>query len=738
VRRPSDLVRHTPDIGKTIIRMALCVQFALWGSLSALPDPGIPPGPAQVPRGLGPLVRKYPPAVESSLTALKQGVDSFRKGQFEEALRDLPEEDSAAATLIGDYALCYRAKSSLALDRGEDALRQFRLLQNRYPASPLIQESILGECHALLKLHQSTAALALLQDRKIEESAETLVARAQALEEAGRNNEAFALYLRVYAKYTTSGTASLAEQRLISISPAFEVSPKNYSTMLERSDNLLRAGRSRDARALLLKLAQVKAPPGASAEKRKVLWAQAEYNLGRSAGLIPLLEKIGAADPAVHAQAIYLLGLCYRRMQKEESFLAMRNRALSLYPLSPFTEKLLFSAAAYFDLANRLEEGGEAFAQVAKMFRKGEYGERSLWRASLFLYFQKRYEEALRGFWQYRAAFSSLSASVAALYWMGRCYEKLGDGARAAYLYGRCRSLANDHYYGQRARESALSLAQPGIAPGRPSNGIDFALVQKWADGLQIPDAAIPEPSPSVEAILERVRQLAAAGLPDSALAELRSALRRYPDDHAIQYVMSLVYEQKEDFPGVIRTLRRAFPDYDFRPVTSLPREIWDLLFPMRYQREIDKEAVRHRLDPNLVRAVIRQESAFVEEARSAANARGLMQVLPSTGRKLARDAGIDRYTVQKLYRADVNIALGTRFLAGLLTEYDQRVEVALVAYNAGGDRAERWTQEFGITNMAEFVDRIPFTETRDYVKQVLTNAAYYRQLAAAPGAENH
>ncbi len=738
MRRPPDLVLHIPEFRKTAIRLALCMLLALCVSLSASPDRGNPPGAAQVPNGLDPLVRTYPPAVESSLKALKQGMDSFLKGQFEAALRDLPEEASAAATSIGDYALFYRAKSSLALERGEEALRQFRLLQNRYPTSLLIQESILGECYALLKLHQSAAALALLQDRKVEDSAEALLTRAQALEEAGRNNEALALYLRVYAKYTTSRTASLAEQHLKSISPAFQVSPKNYATMIERSDNLLRAGKSRDARALLLGLAQVKAPAGASAEKRKVLWAQAEYNLGRSDGLIPLLEKISSADPAVHAQAIYLLGLCYRRMQKEESFLAMRDRALSLYPLSPFTEKLLFSAAAYFDLANRLEEGGEAFAQVAKRFPKGEYGERSLWRASLFLYFQKRYEEALRGFWQYRAVFSNLHSSVAALYWMGRCYEKLGDGARAATLYGRCRALANDHYYGQRARESAQTLAQSGLAPGRPSNGIDFAQVQKWADGLRIPDAVIPEPSQPVEAVLDRARQLMAAGLTDSALAELRSALRRYPDNHAIQYVMSRIYEQKEDFFGVIRTLRRAFPDYDSCPVASFPQEVWDLLFPMRYQREIDTEAARYKLDPNLVRAIIRQESAFTEEARSAANARGLMQVLPSTGRKLAQEAGINRFTVQKLYRPDVNIALGSRFLAGLLKEYNQQVEVALVAYNAGGDRAERWTQQFGITNMAEFVDRIPFTETRDYVKQVLTNAAYYRLLAASLSAENH
>jgi len=720
-----------------MIRRAILL-LAVSISLSAFAARDNRPVGAQLPRGLDPLVPAWPPAVEKTLKALKQGVAEFGKGQFSAALQDLPDEAGMALIAIGDYALYYRAKSNLALEQGEEALRLFRLLPNRHPGSPLISEAILGECQAQLKLHQPAAALAVLQEKKVEDSADSLYVRAQALEQAGKTGEALSLYLRVYAKYTNSKTAAQAEQRLRASSPAYQSSPKNYAALLERADNLIRAGKNRDARALLLKLAQVKAPGGIPVERRKILWAQAEFNLGGSTTLAPLLEKIGPAEPAIHAQSIYLLGLCYRRMQKEESFLALRDRALKLHPQSPFTEKLLFSTAAYFDLANRQELAGEAYALVAAKFPKGEYAERALWRSALFLYFQKEYDEALRAFWRYQNAYPGFRSSIAALYWMGRCYEKLGDGAKALQLYSRCRSLANGNYYGLRAQESEQALKSSGLNPGgRPAGALDFAQVQKWADGLRESKAAISGPQKPVESILERVRQLTAADLPDSALGELRAALRRYPDDHAIPFVMSRIYEQKKDFFGVIRTLRRAFPDYDASPVPSLPAEVWDLLFPMLYQDVIDGEAAKHKVDPNLVRAIIRQESAFAEQAHSAANARGLMQVLPSTGRALARDAGINRYTVQKLHRADVNIALGTRFLAGLLREYDQRVEAALAAYNAGSDRAERWMQEYGTANMAEFVERIPFTETRDYVKQVLTNAAYYRLLASPPQAES-
>jgi soluble lytic murein transglycosylase len=88
------------------------------------------------------------------------------------------------------------------------------------------------------------------------------------------------------------------------------------------------------------------------------------------------------------------------------------------------------------------------------------------------------------------------------------------------------------------------------------------------------------------------------------------------------------------------------------------------------------------------------------------------------------------KYTTQKLFSPDVNISLGTRYFASLLQQFDRRVELALAAYNAGEDRVQGWMQDFGDIQMAEFVERIPFSETRDYVKQVLTNASIYRMLS--------
>jgi len=231
--------------------------------------------------------------------------------------------------------------------------------------------------------------------------------------------------------------------------------------------------------------------------------------------------------------------------------------------------------------------------------------------------------------------------------------------------------------------------------------------------------------------VVERARQLVAAVLPDLALTELRWGIRNYPRNEDIfSFIMSRIHAARGDYNESISSLRGAFPDYGARLKEDLPDEVWELLFPVPYRDIIATHAAKAQIDVDLILGIIRQESAFEERAQSKANARGLMQILPSTGRKLARQAKIRGYGTASLFRAETNIALGTRFFASLLEQFG-KTELALAAYNAGPNRVERWLREYGDGDMAEFVERIPFSETRGYIKQVLGNRAHYNLLAS-------
>jgi soluble lytic murein transglycosylase len=153
------------------------------------------------------------------------------------------------------------------------------------------------------------------------------------------------------------------------------------------------------------------------------------------------------------------------------------------------------------------------------------------------------------------------------------------------------------------------------------------------------------------------------------------------------------------------------------------------LVYPFPYRATIEREARRNGLDPFLVAGLIRQESGFHPAARSPAGALGLMQIMPATGTSLARELGIGSFRPARLTEPELNIRMGTRYLATMLARYDGRVGDALAAYNAGPTRMARWRAFPEHADPELFAERLPFTETRDYVRIVQTNAAIYRAL---------
>ncbi|HYM10699.1 MAG TPA: lytic transglycosylase domain-containing protein, partial [Bryobacterales bacterium] len=173
-------------------------------------------------------------------------------------------------------------------------------------------------------------------------------------------------------------------------------------------------------------------------------------------------------------------------------------------------------------------------------------------------------------------------------------------------------------------------------------------------------------------------------------------------------------------------------PGYLAFPVDSLPRRYWELLFPMPWRNEIESYSKLHELDPSLVAALIRQESEFNPGAVSSAHAHGLMQIMPATGRRLGRDLGIRRVSVPQLHVPETSLQLGTLHLRHVLDLYQGKVEPALAGYDAGEHRADKWLTWHSMKDPAEFVENIPFTETREYVQSVTRNAEIYRKIYGA------
>jgi soluble lytic murein transglycosylase len=303
--------------------------------------------------------------------------------------------------------------------------------------------------------------------------------------------------------------------------------------------------------------------------------------------------------------------------------------------------------------------------------------------------------------------------------------ERSGDVAGARACYQKLAAAFENHYYAMLARER-LKTATPAT-PTAASAAASGEIAQ-FVAGIRFsaPAPVATETAAATQTRIERSRLLRAAGLTDLADAELRFGMRT--DGQPALLAMELA-ESAEAPHQAMRIMKSTSPEYLNLPVPAAPRKFWELLFPLPYRADVLRNAQQRDLDPYLLAGLIRQESEFNPQAVSRAKAYGLTQIRPATGRQFARTAGVSKVTARVLYQPAANLKIGSSILRSMLDRQGGKLEQTLAAYNAGPHRVVEWMAWSTYREPAEFVESIPFTETRDYVQAVLRNAEMYRRL---------
>jgi soluble lytic murein transglycosylase len=290
-------------------------------------------------------------------------------------------------------------------------------------------------------------------------------------------------------------------------------------------------------------------------------------------------------------------------------------------------------------------------------------------------------------------------------------------------------------YYGRLASESLTRLGAPlpssAASPTADvivSTAIDGGDAEPDATGDVVRDESGTLAARDLPPTSDMIAWLVSGGLYREAIDEMRHAQRAHGRSARLDATLAWVYREQGEIRPAINTMRQAYPQYLSVKGDGLPREIQEVIFPIDYVPLIKRYATQHGLDPFVVAALIGQESSYVADVRSPANAWGLMQILPSTGARLARVDGVRRFRTAMLTDPETNVRLGTRHFAGLVRELGG-VPFALAGYNAGENRVIRWKAERGPLEQAEFIDDIPFPETQMYVKKILGTAVDYRRL---------
>ena len=645
---------------------------------------------------------------------LATAAEAYAEGDYNTALK-LASRAAVAKRALQDYAKLYVGLSQLRLGLNAEARQTLEPLgesrvQGHLPVAALVATAEAAEAQgdypSAVAIYEKLAG----EKRVVNETIVFGLGRASLA--AGDRRKAAESFVRVYYEYALTDAARAAAAQLAGLQD--QIVRTGYKQDFTRASMLFGARRYTDARAAYQQV--LSETSGDDREVAELRIAECDYFLQRyhaaMNGLRPHLER---ASRKAEARFFYLSAL--RDSGQHEHYIEMTRALVADFPDSSWSEEALNNLGTHYIVNNEDELAAKVFAELYQRFPTGARAERAAWKAGWWSYRNSDYANSVRIFEGAAEAFPRSDYRPSFLYWSARAHANLNRRAEAMDRFQVVHADYGNSYYGRLAadqiarRDAALASIERPVLASRQSISVSV-------------------PRPPTES---RIRTLLAVGLYDDALNELRHAQRNWGGSSALDATLAWTYHRKGELRRAITIMRRAYPQFLTRGGHELPNEILQVIFPLTYWPSIRKHSAARGLDPYLVAALIAQESTFDPKIRSVANAWGLMQVVPSTGRRLARTLGIRRFNTRILTDPDINIRMGTLYFSQLVKQFGG-THYALASYNAGESRVVRWKAERPEMDVDEFIDDIPFPETQNYVKRVLGTAEDYRRLYGQAG----
>jgi soluble lytic murein transglycosylase len=652
-----------------------------------------------------------------ALAQLALGVVSYEHGDYPAAIAALRKVQKLPQ--IADYTAWYLAAARVESNDAGGIANDLAPTHNPPWPSPLSARAWLLEARAL-ETTQAAEGVRILRQHYAElPQPEGDVTLADCYRAANDLVHAAEFYQRVYYQYPTGDAAARAGAALLALkdtmSDAYPPPPSRL--MLRRPDRLMEIHEYALARPEYRSLADRVA--GLERDQARVRIGEADLLEGSTKVACSYLRGLDLAESEADAERLYELGECARGQGDDGEMIAALERLGRQYPKSPWRLKALVSAANRFLLVNRPDDYLPLYRTAYQDFPADPAAGVCHWKITFHAYMHGQPDagDLLR---EHLRSYPAHFTAGAALYFLGRRAEQENDFATARACYQRLPRAFENHYYAMLARER---LRRPEIAGAAAS-----AETARFLAAVMFPERK-PVPAQSTSATtarIERSRLLRTAGLGDLADSELRFGARTDGQPPLLAMEMAGAAGAPHQ---AMRIMKSMAPEYLNLALDQAPRKFWELLFPLPYRADMVRAARERNLDPYLLAGLIRQESEFDPQARSHANALGLTQVRPATGRLFARKVGIKRFSSRLLFQPAANLKIGAAIFSSMLQQNGGKLEQTLAAYNAGPNRAVEWQAWNNYREPAEFVESIPFTETRDYVQAVLRNADVYRRL---------
>lgn len=627
-------------------------------------------------------------------------------------------------TTVADYALWLRGKALQNAGNYAEAMSAFAELVRDFPNSLKWREAQILRANGALQTGQAAQIPTFLKDLIDKADAEALFLTAQAYEQQMNQPEAINFYRRVYFFGAETTASKEAEAKLTTLGQS--LAPQTADELKSRADKLYEAKKWTEAANsytnLLTSFPNTNAPQ--TNLKRLTAYSNAR-RMPEAAGAFNSIPQLAEEKP----EAYYQLARGYAAAKLWQQARATAEEMRQKFPAEGWTPKTLVAVGmAARDAKNSAEESYFLRSVVASYPNAVEVAG-AQFEIAWLEHNNKNFAASSQMFIEHLARYVDKDNTNRgkAGYWAARDSERAAKISEACALYDAVNYRYGANWYGYVASQRLTVLRGQGKCK-TPIRFASDSLIGKAIANLKTVTVAAETSTAKEMARAETADQLGTVGLFDWAFEELQEAKKTAANSPKINLALAKHYRFRDDNTNALLALAKSYPDYAQMFPEEMGREEWSIFYPLANWNEIKNWAKNRNLDPYQVAGLIRQESVFNPRAKSPANAYGLMQLIMPTARATAKKYGNPAaITVESLFQPALNIELGTAYMRDQLDKFG-RIEYMAVAYNAGPGRVPQWRATLPL-EIDEFVEEIPFRETKGYVQGVIRNSAQYRRL---------
>ena len=612
---------------------------------------------------------------------------------------------------VRDYALFHLARAKRMKGQHREAALLYDCVLMLFPDSPLRPEALYEKAAALHEGGFLPEAIEAVDEFITAHPAhaampDALLNYALWSWKTGSHEAALNAIRRIQIRYPASDAAKGAARFLAGIKDAGTELPQlGVEERFSRAQNLLDALRYNDAAQELSYV--FKNSGGALRCRAASLLGLSKIRLKRYNDAEKTLRIFLSEETALcrnEADALYWLGLAALRLGRLEELARVEKRLASRFPDSVERAKVLTLLANYYEDNNDEKAALRIYRGIISKWALSPVAEQAHWKAGWIAYSTGRYLDAYREFTSYADSGSSGKGIVRFIYWSARAAERAGKIEQAASAYGKVCSHDARSFYCLLAGTRAYGAAKPVTAEtGVAGTGaIDLFKESRYAT----------------------VTELLTLGLTSRAAAEIDILMEAYKGYAAAMNALAGLYAATGEYHRALGAWKKYFQNPSGEAAPD-EQALTVIAFPSGIVESIKKAAPEAAADPYLVAAVMREESSFDPEAVSPAGALGILQVMPKTGGFAAKMMGLKAFDRKALFQPDVNIRIGSWYLGYLASLFNNDLVLTIAGYNAGPEVAAQWVKTLP-QETDEFIEAIPYQETRYYVKRVIRSYAEY------------